>query len=83
MISNFLLKQGWSMIFLWLQELSQLKVHVQAVLALHVMPGVPVQRLHAELHVQMPAGREATANLIVVAAMREVQVANYSPSLNL
>lgn len=56
---------------------------MQAVLALHVMPGVPVQRLHAELHVQMPAGREATANLIVVAAMREVQVANYSPSLNL
>ena len=56
---------------------------MQAVLALQVMPGVLVQRLHAELHVQMPAGREATANLIVVAPMQEVQVASYSSSLNL
>ena len=71
------------MIFIWLQELSQLKVHVQAVQALQVMPGVLVQRLHAEQHVQTPAGREATANLIVVAAMRVVQVASYSSSLDL
>ena len=56
---------------------------MQAVLALQVMLGVLVQRLIAEQHVQTPAGREATAKLIVVAAMREVQVASYSSSLNL
>ena len=56
---------------------------MQAVQALQVMPGVLVQRLHAEQHVQTPAGREATANLIVVAAMRVVQVASYSSSLDL
>ena len=45
--------------------------------------GITANKIIATKHVKTLAGREATVNLIVVAATQEVQVASYQSSLDL